>query len=86
MTQKVLKKVSVFIVGGISPTIKVGGDPLKFIVAERGRKYRGQEPKLEPNLKGITNTITTVEKDNYVLESKVIRECRGDKDARQKGV
>ena len=30
--------------------------------------YKGQKPKLEPNLKIISNTITTVVKDNYVLE------------------
>lgn len=26
------------------------------------------EQRLEPNLDGVSNTITTVQKDNYVLE------------------
>lgn len=48
-----------------------------FIVASRGRnpenpsdRSAGQklEQRLEPNTKGITNTITSVQKDNYVAE------------------
>jgi site-specific DNA-cytosine methylase len=31
------------------------------------------EQRLEPNLRGISNTITTVQKDNYVLEKSRIR-------------
>lgn len=41
-----------------------------FIVASRGR-YVDEfvtEQKLEPNFSGTTNTITTVQKDNYVCE------------------
>lgn len=47
------------------------------IVASRGRnpinpsdRHAGiiTEQRLEPNTRGITNTITSVEKDNYVLE------------------
>lgn len=36
-------------------------------VALRGRMYRGQPQHLEPRLDKLTNTITTVEKDNYIL-------------------
>lgn len=38
-----------------------------IVVAERGRSYRGQETQLEPRKDGVTNTITTVAKDNYIL-------------------
>ena len=48
-----------------------------FIVASRGRNPENPsdrttgsptEQRFEPNTKGITNTITTVQKDNYVCE------------------
>lgn len=52
----------------------------KMIVAQRGRdtinpSHRGPatenyEQRLEPNTEGISNTITTVQKDNLVLEAK----------------
>lgn len=49
----------------------------QIIVASRGRnpdnpsdRTTGAPTKqrLEPNLDGVSNTITTVQKDNYVLE------------------
>lgn len=41
----------------------------KIIVACRGRPYKNTiRQKLEPNLEGISNAVTTVQKDNYVLE------------------
>ncbi len=53
-----------------------------IIVASRGRNPENPsdrtsgihtEQRLEPNSRGITNTITTVQKDNYVLEKSRIR-------------
>lgn len=53
---------------GISPTMDTcsGGNRMPKIVASRGR---GNPPRqrLEPRKDGLTNTITSVEKDNYVL-------------------
>ena len=41
----------------------------QIIVASRRRDVDGgTEQKLEPNLDGISNSLTTVEKDNYVME------------------
>jgi hypothetical protein len=41
----------------------------KMIVAMRGRPSEGghNEQRLEPNLEGTSNTITTVTKDNLVM-------------------
>lgn len=53
-----------------------------FIVASRGRNPENPsdrttgsptEQRLEANVNGITNTITTVAKDNYVMEPQVLR-------------
>ena len=50
-----------------------------FIVASRGRNPENPsdrttgsptEQRLEPNTKGLSNTLTTVQKDNYVAEPK----------------
>lgn len=50
-----------------------------FIVASRGRNPENPsdrttgsptEQRLEPNTKGLCNTLTTVQKDNYVAEPK----------------
>ena len=49
----------------------------QIIVASRGRNPNNPsdrttgaptEQRLEPNLDGVSNTITPVQKDNYVLE------------------
>ena len=37
------------------------------IAAQRGRSYRGQPQQLEYRLDGNTNTLSSVQKDNYVL-------------------
>lgn len=62
----------VYGVDGCAPTISTmgGGNREPKIVASRGR---GEPPvqKLEPRKDGLTNTITSVEKDNYVLEPNV---------------
>lgn len=52
-----------------------------FIVASRGRNPKNPsdrtpgiptEQRLEPNMSGCSNTITTVQKDNYVCEPEII--------------
>lgn len=59
---------SVYDPNGICATLSTmgGGNQEPIIVASRGR---GEPPvqKLEPRKDGLTNTITSVEKDNYVL-------------------
>ena len=60
---------------GLSPTITCGHQPcvsidLPAIVASRGRKKDEEYvQQLEFNKNGITNTLTTVEKDNYLVTS-----------------
>lgn len=72
---------------GIAPTHTAGhGNTPKiidpFVVASRGRNPENPsdrtagiylEQRLEPNFSGCTNTITTVQKDNYVCEPQVLR-------------
>lgn len=71
---------NVYGVNGIAPTIRTyqgGNQQPMIIVAMRGRdpenpsdREKGihTEQRLEPNYKGISNTITSVQKDNLVLE------------------
>lgn len=56
-----------------------------FIVASRGRNPENPsdrtpgaptEQRLEPNFTGCSNTITTVQKDNYICEPQVLRAVR----------
>lgn len=58
-----------------------------FIVASRGRNPDNPsdrttgaptEQRLEPNFSGCTNTLTSVQKDNYVAEPQVLRAERTD--------
>ena len=65
--------------------ILVNDEP--FIVASRGRNPENPsdrttgshtEQRLEANTNGTTNTITTVAKDNYVMEPQVLRAERTD--------
>lgn len=60
-----------------------------FIVASRGRNPENPsdrtagaptEQRLEPNFSGCTNTITSVQKDNYVCEPQVLRAERTEYD------
>ena len=71
---------SVYDTNGISATLSTmqGGNQEPIIAASRGRnpdnpsdRSAGQklEQRLEPNRQGITNTITSVQKDNYVVEN-----------------
>jgi site-specific DNA-cytosine methylase len=64
-------------VDGLAPTVKENHGTVTailepFIVASRGRDSDNPdvntEQKLEPNLTGCTNTITSVQKDNLVAE------------------
>lgn len=57
-------------------------NPEPFIVASRGRNPDNPsdrtvglptEQRLEPNFSGCTNTLTSVQKDNYVCEPQVLR-------------
>lgn len=68
---------SIYDPNGICATLSTmqGGNQEPIIVASRGRnpdnpsdRSKGQklEQRLEPNRQGITNTITSVQKDNYV--------------------
>ena len=69
-------------IDGIAPTVKENHGTVTaiaepFIVASRGRNPENPSDRtvgaptvqrLEPNTSGTTNTITTVQKDNYVVE------------------
>lgn len=57
----------VYDVGGISPTLSTmqGGNRQPKIIASRGRGESNAQ-HLEPRKDGLTNTITSVQKDNYV--------------------
>lgn len=61
----------VYDANGISPTMDTmrGGNRMPKIVAQRGRAYRGEPQHLEARKDDLTNTITSVAKDNYVAES-----------------
>lgn len=74
-------------VDGIAPTVKENHGTVTaiaepFIVASRGRNLENPsdrtvgaptEQRLEPNFSGCTNTLTSVQKDNYVCEPQVLR-------------
>ena len=74
-------------VDGIVPTVKENHGTVTaiaepFIVASRGRNPENPsdrttgaptEQRLEPNLSGTTNCLTSVQKDNYVCEPQVLR-------------
>ena len=58
---------------GCSPTISTmqGGNREPKIVASRGRGEHNMQ-HLEPRKDDLTNTITSVQKDNYVAEPKIV--------------
>lgn len=67
----------------------------QIIVASRGRNPSNPsdrttgaptEQRLEPNSQGICNTITSVAKDNYVLEISVDEDKFCDMPVRENGV
>ena len=62
-----------------------------FIVASRGRNNNDShkqaasmntKQRLEPNISGATNTITTVQKDNYVCEPAIVEDFYKSRDER----
>ena len=61
----------VYDTGGVAPTLSTmaGGNrqPKVMIAASRGRGPNNEQ-HLEPRRDGMTNTITSVAKDNYVVE------------------
>lgn len=72
----------------LSPTIRTyqGGNQQPMIVSMRGRnpdnpsdRTAGSptEQRLEPNSQGICNTLTSVQKDNMVLEGVIIDDTQG---------
>lgn len=69
---------------GISPTLNTaqGGNRQPFIVAQRGRYTQNPTSRvvglptkqmIEPNLNGTSNTLSTVQKDNMLLQNAKIR-------------
>lgn len=75
---------SIYDPNGVCATLSTmqGGNQEPIIVASRGRnpenpsdRSKGQklEQRLEPNRQGVTNTITSVQKDNYVAEPQVVK-------------
>ncbi len=72
----------------LSSTIRTfqGGNQQPMIVAMRGRNPGNPsnrtagiptEQRLEPNSQGICNTLTSVQKDNLVMETNIIQMPRG---------
>lgn len=77
----------VYDANGLSPTINTcqGGNREPKIVAMRGRNPENPsdrtagintEQRLEPNSQGICNTLTSVQKDNLLLETKSVYRIR----------
>lgn len=74
-------------IDGIAPTVKENHGTVTaiaepFVVASRGKNPENPsdrtpgaptEQRLEPNFSGCTNTLTSVQKDNYVCEPQVLR-------------
>lgn len=74
-------------IDGIAPTVKENHGTVTaiaepFIVASRGRNPENPsdrtvgaptEQRLEPNFSGCANTLTSVQKDNYVCEPQALR-------------
>lgn len=60
---------SIYDPNGISATLSTmqGGNQEPLIVASRGRGEHNEQ-QLEPRKDGLTNTLTSVQKDNYVAE------------------
>lgn len=70
---------------GVSHALRTNGETMviePFVVASRGRNPDNPsdrttgaptEQRLEPNFSGCTNTLTSVQKDNYICEPQVLR-------------
>lgn len=77
LNQPIHSNDRVYSADGISPTLNTmqGGLRQPFVVAERGR-YKSDgttEQRLEARLDGVTNTLTSVEKDNRVFDGHIRR-------------
>lgn len=66
---------SVFLIDGIAPTLRAGNEHCKIVCAERGRYLPSGRIKqqLEIRKDFNTNAITTVQKDNLVIEPAILR-------------
>ena len=87
-------------IDGIAPTVKENHGTVTaiaepFIVASRGRNPENPsdrtvgaptEQRLEPNFTGCTNTLTSVQKDNYVCEPIVYDDYNGSISADQNAI
>lgn len=78
----------VYDTGGIAPAITSGGGTVPCIITEteaetwlkesllqaegETQAIHQTEPRLEPNSEGLCNTLTSVQKDNYVLEIRTV--------------
>lgn len=76
---------------GVAPTVKENHGTVTaiaepFVVASRGRNLDNPsdrtpgaptEQRLEPNFSGCTNTLTSVQKDNYIAEPQIIQNPHG---------
>lgn len=62
----------VYDTNNISPTIDTinNSNRIPKIVAQHGRAYRGEPQHLKARKDDLTNTITSIAKDNYITESK----------------
>lgn len=87
---------SIYDPNGVCATLSTmqGGNQEPIIVASRGRnpenpsdRSAGQklEQRLEPNRQGVTNTITSVQKDNYVAEPKTTHRSAYERNFGSKG-
>lgn len=87
---------SIYDPNGVCATLSTmqGGNQEPIIVASRGRnpenpsdRSAGQklEQRLEPNRQGITNTITSVQKDNYLAEPKTMHRTAYERSFGSKG-
>ena len=75
---------------GISPTMDTcsGGNRMPKIVAQRGRSdgdWHSSEhfQRLEPREDGLTNTLSSVAKDNYVAEPTIVEDFYKSRPARE---
>lgn len=79
---------SIYDGGGLSPTLSTmqGGNLEPMVVASRGRNVMNSnktEQQLEPRKDGLTNTITSVQKENYVAEPTIVEDFYKSREPRE---
>lgn len=79
---------SIYDGGGLSPTLSTmqGGNLEPMVVASRGRNVMNSnktEQQLEPRKDWLTNTITSVQKDNYVAEPTIVEDFYKSREPRE---